>query len=162
MNINWLPWVLFIHVIGAIIAFGPVFSFPLIGAMGGQEPMHGNFGLRLSKRLSDIQVIPLAVVQGITGVLLILLAGWDLTAPRGRWLIAAIVLYAIAIGFATSVQRRNLKRLIDLTSGPRPADAPPGPPPGAPALITALQRGGILTTALISLIVALMVLKPTV
>ena len=44
VDVNLLPWVLFLHVIGAIIAFGPVFSFPLIGAAGGREPMHANFG----------------------------------------------------------------------------------------------------------------------
>jgi uncharacterized membrane protein len=160
MEINWLPWVLLLHVLGAIIAFGPVFAFPLIGAMGGKEPMHSNFGLRLSIMLSDRLVLPLAIFQGVTGVLLILLAGWDLTDPRGRWLIAAIVLYVVAIGYATGVQRPTVHRLIELTSGPRPAGAPPGPPPGAAALIASVQRGGLLTVVLVVLIVGLMVVKP--
>jgi hypothetical protein len=160
--VNWLPWVLVLHVAGAIIAFGPVFSFPLIGAAGGREPMHANFGLRLTKLISDRQVIPLAIFQGVTGVLLILLAGWDLTAPSGRWLVAAIVLYAGAITIALAVTRPNAQRLIELTSGPRPADAPPGPPPGAPALISTLQRAGMINTVLIALIILLMVLKPSV
>jgi uncharacterized membrane protein len=162
MDINLLPWILFVHVLGAVAAFGPVFAFPLIGAAGSQEPMHAGFGLRLSKLISDRLVLPLAVLQGVTGVLLILLAGWDLTAPSGRWLLSAIVLYVIALGFATGVQRPNVHRLIDLMGAPRPADAPPGPPPGAPALIASIQRGGQLTVVLIVLIVALMVLKPSI
>jgi uncharacterized membrane protein len=162
MDINWLPWILLAHVMGAIVAFGPVFAFPLIGAAGGREPMHANFGLRVSKILSERLVIPLALLQGVTGVLLIVLAGWDLTAPTGRWLAAAIVLYAIAISNALVITRPRLQQLIDLTSGPPPADAPPGPPPGAAALIATIQRAGMINTVLIILIVALMVLKPSV
>ena len=162
MNINWVPWLVFLHVIGAIIAFGPVFSFPLIGAAGGREPMHSNFGLRVSKLISDRQVIPLAVFQGITGLLLIWSAGWDLTAPSGRWLVAGIILYVVALSIALFVTRPNLHKLIDLTSGPRPADAPPGPPPGAAALISTIQRAGMINTVLIVAIIALMVLKPSV
>jgi uncharacterized membrane protein len=160
VDINFLPWVLFLHVLGAIIAFGPVFSFPLIGAAGASEPMHANFGLRLSKIISDRQVIPLAMFQAVTGVILIWLAGWDLTASTGRWLLTAIVLYVIAISIAMFVTRPNLARLIDLTSGPRPADAPPGPPAGAAALIATIQRAGMINTVLIVLIVVLMVVKP--
>jgi hypothetical protein len=124
--------------------------------------MHSNFGLRLSKLISDRQVIPLAVFQGVTGLLLIITAGWNLTEPRGRWLIAAIVLYALALGNALLITRPAVIRLVDLTSGPRPADAPPGPPAGAPALISTIQRAGMVNTVLIVLIIALMVLKPTV
>ena len=160
MDINFLPWILFLHVIGAIIAFGPVFSFPLIGAAGGREPMHSNFGLRLSLLISDRQVIPLAIFQGITGLLLIWLAGWNLTEPRSRWLIAAIIMYVIAISNALFVTRPTVLKLVGLTSGPRPADAPPGPPPGAPALIARIQRAGMINTVLIVLIVVLMVVKP--
>jgi uncharacterized membrane protein len=160
VDINLVPWILLVHVLGAIIAFGPVFSFPLIGAAGAREPMHSNFGLRLSKVISDRQVIPLALLQGITGLLLIWLAGWDLTAPRGRWLIAAIIMYVIAIANALWVTRPKVIQLVDLTSGPRPADAPPGPPPGAPALIATIQRAGMINTVLIVLIVVLMVVKP--
>jgi uncharacterized membrane protein len=162
MEINWVPWLLFAHVLGAIVAFGPVFAFPIIGAAGGREPMHSNFGLRVSKLLSDRLVVPLALLQGVTGLLLILSVGWDLTAPGGRWLVAAIVLYVAAITNALVVTRPNLIRLIELTSGPRPADAPPGPPAGAPALIATIQRAGMINTVLIILIVALMVMKPAV
>jgi hypothetical protein len=162
VNVNVLPWILFLHVIGAIIAFGPIFTFPLIGAAGGREPMHSNFGLRLSKLISERQVIPLAIFQGITGLALIWLAQWDLTAPRGRWLIVAIILYVIAIANALWITRPKVNQLIDLTSASRAPDAPPGPPPGAAALISTIQRAGMLNTVLIVVIIALMVVKPSV
>ena len=37
-DLAWvIPWLLFLHVLGAIVAFGPSFAFPIIGAMGGAE-----------------------------------------------------------------------------------------------------------------------------
>ena len=41
------PWLLFLHVLGAIVAFGPTFAFSFIGAMGGAEPQHANFATRV-------------------------------------------------------------------------------------------------------------------
>jgi uncharacterized membrane protein len=157
---NWVPWVLLLHVLGAIIAFGPVFAFPFIGAFGAKEPAHSAYTLRLSAMLSDRIVVPLALLQGVTGLVLILLIGADLTQPTYRWLLSAIVLYLIAISFALGVQRRNSHHLIELVMAPRPENAPPGPPPGAPALIRAIQRGGMLLASLIFVIVILMVVKP--
>ena len=161
MEFNLVPWLILAHVLGAIVAFGPIFAYPLIGGMGTKEPMHANFGTRASAAISYRITIPLAIVQFVTGVLLIATAGWNLTEPRGRWLIAAIILYVITIGFATAIQRKKVQRIIALTSKPRPADAPPGPPPGAAELIRSIQMGGMFLTVMIILIVALMVLKPS-
>ena len=104
------PYVLFLHVIGAILAFGPTFAFSIIGAMGGQEPQHANFATRVSAKISDRLVAPLAILQGITGVLLILISGRDLFASL--WLVIAIVLYAIALGYSLLIQRRDVGRII--------------------------------------------------
>ena len=73
------PWLLFLHVLGAIVAFGPTFTFPIIGAMGGKEPQHANFATRVSSAISGQRVIPLAIFQGITGVGLIIVSGIDLS-----------------------------------------------------------------------------------
>lgn len=162
MEINWVPWLILIHVLGAIVAFGPIYVFPLIGGMGAGEPMHAPFATRVSAAISDRVTIPLAVLQFITGLLLVVAAGWDLGEPRSRWIIASLLLYVITFGYATAVQRRKVHALIDLVAQPRPADAPPGPPPGAPALIRSIQRGGMFLTAMITLIVALMVIKPDI
>ncbi|MEA2610815.1 MAG: putative integral rane protein, partial [Chloroflexota bacterium] len=110
-------------------------------------------------------VLPGAVVQGITGVALILILGADLTSPTYRWLVGGIILYLIAISFAAFVQARNAEKLVHLTAGgpppgPPPAGAPAGPPPEVAATIQALQRGGMILTVLIVLIVILMVTKP--
>jgi uncharacterized membrane protein len=153
------PYILFLHVLGAIAAFGPAFAFPIMGAMSGKEPQHANYQTRVSAAVSDRLVIPLAIVQGVTGVLLILISGRDLTAPTSRWLLLAIVLYLFTLWYALFVQRRHVRNIIDLTSAPPPPDAK-GPPPGLPAEVAAVQRGGMILTVMIVVIVFLMVVKP--
>jgi hypothetical protein len=70
---------LFLHVMGAILAFGPTFAYSIIGGMGGKEPMHANFATRVTERIGTRLVYPLAIFQGITGLALMLIAG--ITAP---------------------------------------------------------------------------------
>ena len=159
---NLFPWLLFLHVLGAIIAFGPTFSSPIIGQMGAAEREHGNFAMRVSRQLARIQILPLAIFQGITGVGLIVAANIDVM--KANWLIVAIVLYLIAIGFAIFVQTPRAKRIIEMTTPP--AGAPAGPPPAGgppPALLSEIKKvklGGQLLIVLVVAIVFLMVVKP--
>ena len=156
---NLFPWLLFLHILGAIIAFGPSFSMPIIGAMGAREREHSNFALRVSAQLSKVQIAPLAVFQGITGAGLIIAGNIDLFA-RG-WLLVAIVLYLIAIGYAFMVQTPTARKVIEMTSTPPPPGAGAGgPPPELMRLIKRLQQGGALLMVLIVSIVFLMVVKP--
>jgi uncharacterized membrane protein len=150
-------WFLFLHVLGAIIAFGPTFTFPIIGAMGGREPVHANFATRVSHRISERVVLPLAIFQAITGVGLILTRNWDLL--NTRWLLVGIILYLIAISLALFVLIPTTARIIAMTSAPPPAGAA-GPPPGLAPLIERVQRTGAINGVLIVTIVLLMVLKP--
>ncbi len=150
---------LLLHVLGAIVAFGPTFAFPIIGAMGGKEPQHANFATRVSYTIGDRLVGPLALVQGVTGVGLILVGNRNLMARDNWWLDIAIVLYLVALAFSIFVQSRNVTRIIEMTSAPPPPGAS-GPPPELASLIQRVRRGGIFTATLVVIIVALMVLKP--
>jgi len=154
---------LFLHVLGAIVAFGPTFSSPIIGRMGAQERAHGNFAMRVSHQLARVQILPLAIVQGFTGLALIITGNVDLT--RSAWLLVAIVLYLIAIGYAIFVQTPLANRIIAMTTPPAGAPAPAGPPAGGPppelmGMITRIKRGGMLLMVLVVSIVFLMVTKP--
>ena len=156
---------LFLHVMGAIVVFGPTFIFPLIASQAQKSPQNGPFAAALAELIERRIVLPGAVVQGITGVALIIVAGRDLTIPANRWLLAGIALYVVAILFAFFVQARNAERMVHLTSGgpppgPPPAGAPAGPPPEIAALGKKLAQGGMVLTVLIVLIVILMVVKP--
>ncbi len=172
---NLFPWFLFAHVLGAIIAFGPTFSFPIIGRLGAQERIHGNFATRLSLALSRVQVVPFAILQGITGIGLIVTGNIDVL--RTPWLLIGILLYLIALNFALFIQTPTVKQIIALTtvgpaSGAGPRAAVPGapggaagpgsggPPPQLLRLIKRVQLGGLFLMALIVAIVFLMVTKP--
>jgi hypothetical protein len=158
---SWTLLFLVLHVLGAIVAFGPTFAFPLIGSMGGKEPQHANFATRVSYTIGERLVAPLAIFQGITGVLLILSTGRNLLDRGNWWLDIAIVLYLVALSFSILVQSRNVARIIAMTSAPPPPGAS-GPPPELASLIRRVKRGGMFTASLVVVIVALMVLKPQV
>lgn len=154
-----VPWLIFIHVLSAIVAFGPTFAFGLYGAQAAGEPQHGNFMARANHHVSDRLVLPVALSMPVSGLLLIWAAEIDLLAAR--WLLLAITVYVVAVLYAILVQRPAVIRLVELTSGPPPAGAAPsGPPPALLETAAKIRRGGMLTGGLIVVIVALMVVKP--
>jgi uncharacterized membrane protein len=162
--VNLLPWFVFAHIMGAVIAFGPAFTFPIIGRLGGQEREHANFATRVSATISRVQVVPFAILQGITGIGIVWTANIDIL--KTPWLLVGIVLYLTALGFAIFVQTPTVQRVIAMTSGgplagPPPAGAAAGPPPELLRLIKRVQRGGFFLAGLIIVIVLLMVIKPS-
>jgi len=158
MNI-WIAIFLFLHVMGAIIAFGPAFSaFPIIGSMAGKEPQHANFAARINEAITKTRVIPLAIFQGVTGLVLIYLTG--LNPFSQLWLGLGIVLYVIALTYALAVQASTGRRIVELTSAPPPPGAT-GPSPELMAAVKRAQQGGMILGILILAIVILMVTKPT-
>jgi hypothetical protein len=154
----WIAIFLFLHVMGAIVAFGPTFSFPIIGAMGGNEPQHANFATRVTEKIVQQRVIPLAILQFVTGVALILLVGINPFATP--WLLAGIVLFVIVFSYNLFIGSPAIKKVIELTSAPPPPGAS-GPPPELGAAIQKVQRGGMFSGLMITVIVILMVAKPT-
>ncbi|MGZ8438087.1 MAG: DUF2269 family protein [Candidatus Limnocylindrales bacterium] len=161
MDLNGLfPYLLFLHVLGAIVAFGPTFAFPFIGALGGAEPQHGNFATRVSHTLADRLVYPIGITLPITGAAMILVRGLNPADRAFWWLGLAIVLYVIAYGYSFFVQNGIVKQVISMTSAPPPPGAS-GPPPELHALVKRIQRGGMATSVLLVAIIFLMVVKPT-
>ncbi|HTI30081.1 MAG TPA: DUF2269 family protein [Methylomirabilota bacterium] len=159
-----IPWFLVLHVLGAIIAFGPSFSFPIIGAMGAADRAHANFAVRVSHAISTKRQVPVALTMPVTGIGLIWSAGIDPFSRDSRWLALGIILYVILFTYAVAVQLPVTNRIIEMTSSPPPdapaGSAPSGPPPALAALITKVQRGGMFLTAMVVVIVFLMVVKP--
>ena len=170
----WLGTVfLYLHVAGVIIAFGPSIAFPFFAAKAAQEPQHGNFVLRTTAFIQSRLVEPGAVFVFLMGVGLIVTRGYNPLTEI--WLLIAIVLFLFTLAFAFLVQLPTVKRMIVLTSGPPPpADdaeratdppvdpgaAPAGPPPEFVALGKRAANGGMLMTAMLFIILALMIVKP--
>ena len=156
-----IPWLLFVHVLAAIVAIGPNFAYATIRTMGRAEPQHANFGTRVAHAISDRLVYPVGLVIPATGVAMILLLGIDLTDRASWWLDLAIAIYASVYLYSFFVQRSIVGRIIQLTSTP-PTSGTPGPPPGLPALALRAQRGGTAMLVLLALVVFLMVVKPQI
>lgn len=150
------PWLLFLHVLAALIAIGPNFAYATIRGMGRKEPVHANFATRVSHEISARLVYPVGLVIPITGIAMILVVGIDLTARAFWWLDVAIVLYAGVYLYSFFVQRKVVERIIELTSAPMPN----GPPPELPPLAVRAQRGGTAMLVLLVIVAGLMVVKP--
>ena len=154
---------LFLHICAAIVAFGPTFAMPIIGAMGGAEPRFSNFSARIMDALERRLIAPLAIVVGLTGLGLIWTSGRDVLGEA--WLLVAIVLYVIALTLAFTVSGPTGRRLVEATSTPPPPHdpsqpAPTGPPPHIAALVKRAQAVGMALAALLVAILLLMVFKP--
>jgi uncharacterized membrane protein len=156
--LDWLGTVfLYLHVAGVIVAFGPTIAFPLIGAKASQEPMHGNFALRLSEYIASRLVEPGAIFVFLMGVGLIITKGYN--PLEQLWVGVAIVLFIITFAYANLVQIPTVRKMIALTSQPPPEGAS-GPPPEFVALSKKAAGGGMFQTAMIFAILFLMIVKP--
>lgn len=150
---------LFLHIGGAIIAFGPTFALPLVGALSGKEPQHANFAARASGIIFQRRILPFALSMAVTGGLLIWLTGKDLTSPTNYWLDLAIVIYVFAIGYSLMVQAPAGRKIVELTSRP-PEPGVTGPSPELMATVKRSRQGSLILMAAVAVIVALMVFKP--
>jgi len=165
---SWFHFWLWLHVTAAIIAFGPTFVFPLIGAVSGKHPQHAGFGLLLSEVIEMRLVIPFALTMPVSGLGLAFTLGieWN----HNAWLIAGLSLYVVAMYIAIVLQAPVVRRLVAMTmhapagaAAPLPAGpgaAQAGPPPEMAALIARMKLQGMLLTLLLISIITLMVWKP--
>ena len=149
---------LFLHILGAIVAFGPGFAAMVAGPMVAREPQYANFYARSQVLAGRRLVTPVSISLAITGVAMILLRGWSAETGGKHWLEAGILLYVVAVVVAMAVQAPAGRKLVELTSQP-PA---PGAGPSPELLKTAgrVRMGGIVLSALVVVIVFLMVAKP--
>jgi hypothetical protein len=152
---SYITLLLLLHVGGAIVGFGPAFAFPVLGPLSGR--LGGPQALGIMKGMLKIQsgiIIPMAVLQGITGVLLIFAEGLDKNFWSQEWLWVSLLLYFVALVLAIFVLRPTLVKMVGL------AEEGKAPTPEFAALVKKSQRlGPVLTLAIVTIII-LMVVKP--
>ena len=157
---DFAPLYLAIHIMTAIVAFGPNFVLPLIARMAAQEPQHGLFAIRLTDRIERRVVLPLALTMPISGGLLVWAQSIDLV--NTHWLLLAIGLYVVTVAFAIGVQLRTIDRMIEV--GGRMAAGGPAQAAGPGAEMAALgaraRNGGFFLMLMVVAIVSLMAGKP--
>ena len=168
---SWFHLFLFLHIVAAIIAFGPTFAFPLIAGLARKQPMHMSFALQTIEVLEERLVVPFVLTMPISGLLMAFNIGieWQ----HNVWLIAAICVYVVAVTFSVTVQGPTVKKMLAMMSGgahggapsmsPVPAGpgaASAGPPPAFLALAKRMQMGGMALSVAFFVIVVLMIWKP--
>lgn len=149
---------LYLHVLGAIVAFGPGFVAMVVGPMVAKEPQHANFYARTQVAAGRKVITPVAISLALTGLGMIMVRGWGTLTGDRHWLEAGILLYVVAVVVAMAVQAPAGRRLVELTSTPPAPGSPPDP--GIPAAARRLRLGGLALVVLTVVIVFLMVAKP--
>ncbi|HJP65001.1 MAG TPA: DUF2269 family protein [Actinomycetota bacterium] len=159
---SWFQVFLILHILAVVVAFGPSFAFPLIGALIEKSPQQGAFGLQIMTAIEERMIIPLSTVVPVLGVGLIYTGHFDLW--KSEWLVITIVLYPIFYFFGLLVQtprsNRLLKMALDMqAAGPPPAEAG-GPPAEFQKLQKQVQMGGAFLGLMVIVFIVLMVWKP--
>jgi hypothetical protein len=141
---SWFTFYLIIHILAVILASGPNFAFPFMGAMLEKHPKAALYMAEVTDVIERRLILPLAVVVPLAGTGLIYTAHVDLW--HSEWMLISIVLYAAAFCFALFVQLRNGTRMVKLLK-PLPPGPPPegatGPPPDRRVGEAAPDRGDV-------------------
>ncbi len=151
-------FLLFLHALGAIVAFGPGFASLVVGPMVAREPQYANFYARTQLATGRAIVTPVSISMAVTGIALIAVKGWTNVTAGRHWLELAILLYIVSVVVAMAVQAPAGRKLVELTSQPPAPGA--GPSPEIRAAAGRVRTGGMVLTALVVIIVFLMVTKP--
>lgn len=165
------PYLLFLHVAGAILAFGPTYAYGFYAGLAEHEPMHRSFDARARAEVTRRLTVPATLSMLVTGALMIAVVGYPWLAPSSRWLQLGILLYLGAIAYNVLVTRPVGARVAAMgqalaaqrAAAPTnlPTSSPPGPPPEMAGLIHRLRRDGKAMGVLVMVIVFLMVVKPS-
>lgn len=150
---NWVLFWLLLHILAAIIAFGPIFVFPLVGTLAAKNPRHIALAVEINHAIESRLVLPVGSTMLISGAGLIWSANINFfTTP---YLIVAVVLYLFALGVGSGVLLPNTQKMVTLVEGEGPPDLARLMP-----LIKSNQIfGGTLTVAFL-VIVFLMIIQP--
>jgi hypothetical protein len=147
---------LVIHIGGAIIGFGSIYTFPVLGRVAAKHPGPGSVAILESVASIERGLLkPFLFIQPISGLLLVGTMGLDKGFFGHYWLWISILLYAVAFSLGLFVQVPLVERL------PKLAAELKGPPtPEFLALLKRTQRVGPILTLLLTIIIVLMITKP--
>ena len=145
-------WVKFLHVLMAIVAVGFNATYGIWLARAAREPQHELHVLRGIKTLDDRFANPAYILLAVTGIWMVAISFWQLTT---FWVLSGLVLWAIVILLGIGLYTPTLRRQIRVLEAE-----------GAQSeeYRWLSRRGtivGIVLAVLVVIIVALMVLKPT-
>jgi hypothetical protein len=115
-------FLLSVHILAAIIGLGPTFSFAFLGIMSEKQPAAARALQETILLISTRLVIPLVVILGLSGVLLI--GNTHDNLSKNPWLGAGIVLYVLVLATAIFYQVPTQKKIIALLGPTGGVDQP--------------------------------------
>jgi uncharacterized membrane protein len=107
-----LAFLLSVHILAAIIGLGPTFSFAFLGIMSERQPAAARALQETILLISTRLVIPVVVILGLSGVLLV--ANQHLDFAKNPWLGAGIILYVLVLAASIFYQVPTQKKILAL------------------------------------------------
>ena len=105
-------FLLSVHILSAIIGLGPTFSFGFLGIVSERQPAAARALQETILMVSTRLVIPLVVILGLSGILLVGNTHDDLS--KNPWLGAGIILYVLVLAAAIFYQVPTQKKILAL------------------------------------------------
>lgn len=149
---NWYPWIKYVHVLLAITAFGSNITYAVWNVRAAREKEHLGFALRGIQFIDQRVANPAYGLLLISGLILVVMQGWW---PQ-RWVISALVLFALMIIVAVGFYSPRLRRQLEVLGKEGPTSAT------FEKLTSQARVWGIVTAVIVLAIVFLMVVKPVV
>jgi uncharacterized membrane protein len=115
-------FLLSVHILAAIIGLGPTFSFAFLGIMSERQPAAARALQEAILVISTRLVIPLVVILGLSGILLIGNTHVDLS--KNPWLGAGIILYVLVLAASIFYQVPTQKKILALVGPTGGMDQP--------------------------------------
>jgi len=152
---------MWLHIMSAIIAFGPTFSYPIMGMMVAKQPQHALFVVKLQESVAMKLTYPFGlVVLPLAGIGMIWKIGGLSWLFDTTWLLAGLGVYIVAFAYSLAVQTPTGMKLMHalekMPPGP-PPEGSTGPPPEIAAMVKKLQLGGMFLTLMLIVIMVIMV-----
>jgi uncharacterized membrane protein len=152
-SLEWLyPWLKIGHILMAIVAVGFNLSYAILIRRATSEPEHLGHVLRTVKLLDERFANPAYGVLFVLGLSMVFIGPYDIT---DLWVWLAIVLFLTATVLGFAVYSPLLRRQIAAVEGAGPESAEYAAVAGRAGGLGALLGG------IVVVILALMVLKPT-
>lgn len=164
---NLYGFLLLLHILCAILGFGPLMLNGLYGQQAAQRPGPG--GVAIGQANFAVSKIAEIFVYGVFvfGILLVLAAEGDQIGWGDVWIWLSIVLFVIGIGFFHGMLFPNARRMNTLAEELAASGGPPqgegGPPPQVTEMEATgkkLAMGGMFLNLVVLTILFLMIFKP--
>ena len=153
MDLEFLyPWLKTAHILLAIVAVGFNFSYGILIGRAAREPEHLRHVLGTVKTLDDRFANPAYAVLLVVGLAMVFIGPYDIT---DLWILVSLGLYVLLVIIGAAMYSPTLRRQIATLDKRGVAS-----PEYVALQARGTQLGAVLGVAVV-VIVALMVLKPT-